>query len=87
MVDDQEHFEGIARISRWAWSVSWLFSLGCLIAVGTMWVRVYTAPPAPAPADTVVTTPEDVKRFRASPMPAPERGSEPSAVIPTGLYI
>ena len=68
MVDYQEHFEGIARISRWAWSVSWLFSLGCLIAVGTMWVRVYTAPPAPAPADTVVTTPEEVKRFRASPM-------------------
>jgi hypothetical protein len=43
MVDDQEQSEGIARISRWAWSVSALFSLGCLIAVGTMWVRAYTA--------------------------------------------
>ena len=87
MVDDQESSEGIARISRWAWSVSALISLGCLIAVGTMWVRAYTAAPAPAPADTVVTSQDEVTRYLAALMPAPERGSEPPVFIPTGLYI
>jgi hypothetical protein len=87
MVEDQEHSEGIARISRWAWSVSALISLGCLIAVGTMWVRAYTASPAPAPADTVVTTQDKVTRYLAALNPAPERGSEPPVFIPTGLYI
>jgi hypothetical protein len=87
MVDDQQPSEGIARISRWAWSVSALFSLGCLIAVGTMWVRAYTAAPAPAPADTVVTSQDEVTRYLAALMPAPEPGSEPPVFIPTGLYI
>jgi hypothetical protein len=87
MVDDQEHSEGIARISRWAWGVSALISLGCLIAIGTMWVRAYTAAPAPAPADTVVTSQDEVTRYLAALMPAPERGSEPPVFIPTGLYI
>jgi hypothetical protein len=87
VVDDQEHTEGIARITRWAWSVSALISLGCLIAVGTMWVRAYTATPEPAPADTVVTTQDEVTRYLAGIMPAPERGSEPPVFIPTGLYV
>jgi hypothetical protein len=87
MVDDQEHSEGIARIRRWAWSMSALISLGCLIAVGAMWVRAYTAAPAPAPADTVVTSQDEVTRYLAALMPAPERGSEPPVFIPTGLYI
>ena len=87
MDDDQEQSEGIARVGRWAWSVSWLFSLGCLIALGTMWVRAYTAPPAPAPADTVVTTQDEVTRYLEALMPAPERGSKPPDYIPTGLYI
>ena len=87
MVDDQEQSEGIAKVGRWAWSVSALFSLGCLIALGTMWVRAYTAPPAPAPADTVVTTKDEVTRYLAALMPAPERGSKPPDFIPTGLYI
>ncbi len=87
MVDDQEPSEGIARISRWAWSVSALISLGCLIAVGTMWVRAYTAAPAPAPADTVVTTQDEVTRYLEALMPDPEPGSEPPVYIPTGLYI
>ena len=87
MVDDQERSEGIARISRWAWSVSALISLGCLIAIGTMWVRAYTAAPAPAPADTVVTTQDEVTRYLEALMPDPEPGSEPPVYIPTGLYI
>jgi hypothetical protein len=87
VVDDQERSEGIARISRWAWSVSALFSLGCLIALVTMWVRAYTAAPAPAPADTVVTSQDEVKRYLAALMPTPERGSGPLFFIPTGLYI
>ena len=87
MVDDQEQSEGIARIGRWAWSVSALFSLGCLIALGTMWVRAYTAPPAPVPADTVVTTQDEVTRYLEALVSVPERSSEPPFFIPTGLYI
>jgi hypothetical protein len=87
MVDDQEQFKGIARIGRWAWSVSALVSLGCLIALGTMWIRAYTAPLAPAPADTVVTTQGEVTRYLEALMPDPERGSQPPVFIPTGLYI
>jgi hypothetical protein len=87
VVDDQEHSEGIARISRWAWGVSALISLGCLIAIGTMWVRAYTAAPAPAPADTVVTSQDQVTRYLEALMPDPEPGSEPPVFIPTGLYI
>jgi hypothetical protein len=52
-----------------------------------MWVRAYTAAPAPAPADTVVTSQDEVTRYLAALMPAPERGSEPPVFIPTGLYI
>jgi hypothetical protein len=87
MVDDRERSEGIARISRWAWSVSALVSLGCLIAVGAMWVRAYTATPAPAPADTVVTSQDELTRYLAAQKLAPERGSGPPFFIPTGLYI
>ena len=86
-MDDQEQSEGIARIGRWAWSVSALVSLALLIVLGTMWVRAYTAPPAPEPADTVVTTPEEVRRYLAAIVPAPEDGSKPPFFIPTGLYI
>jgi hypothetical protein len=87
MVDDQEQFKGSARIGRWAWSVSALFSLGCLIALGTMWVRAFTAPLAPAPAETVVTTQDEVTRYLDALTLAPERGSQPPIFIPTGLYI
>jgi hypothetical protein len=52
-----------------------------------MWVRAYTAAPAPAPADTVVTTQDEVTRYLEALMPAPEPGSEPPVYIPTGLYI
>jgi hypothetical protein len=48
---------------------------------------VYTAPPAPEPADTVVTTPDEATRYLETLVPAPEPGSEPPVVIPTGLYI
>ena len=87
MVDDQKHFEGIARIGRWAWGVSALVSLGCLIALGTMWVRAYNAPLAPAPADTMVTTQDEVTRYLDALTQTPESGSQPPIFIPTGLYI
>lgn len=87
MVDDQERSEGIAWINRWAWSASALISLGFLIALGTMWVRAYTAAPEPAPSDTVVTSQDEVTRFLEPLMPAPEGDSEPPVYIPTGLYI
>ena len=52
-----------------------------------MWVRAYTVAPAPAPADTVVTSQDQVTRYLEALMPAPERGSEPPVFIPTGLNI
>jgi hypothetical protein len=87
-MDDQEHSKGIPRRERrWAWIVSLLISLACLITLGSMWVRAYTAPPAPEPADAVMTTPDEVTRYLAALVPAPERGSEPPMFIPTGLYL
>jgi hypothetical protein len=52
-----------------------------------MWVGVYTAPPAPDPADTVVTTPDEVTRYLEAYVPASKSGDEPPVFIPTGLYI
>jgi hypothetical protein len=87
-MDDQEHSKGIPwRERRWAWIVSALISLACLIALGSIGVRAYTAPPAPEPVDAVMTTPDEVTRYLAALVPAPERGSEPPMIIPTGLYV
>ena len=89
MVDDQERSEGIARISRWAWGVSALISLGCLIAIGTMWVRASLTlrrqrRPPPIPRYTQ----DEVTRYLEALMPDPEPGSgNPPVYIPTGLYI
>jgi hypothetical protein len=85
--DDQKLSEDISRLRRRLWIVSGLISLACLIILGGMWVGVYTAPPTPDPADTVVTTPDEVTRYLAAYVPAPEPGGEPPVFIPTGLYI
>ena len=61
--DDQKHSEGVSRLERQLWIGSVLISLAFLIAVGGILVRVYTAPTTPDPADTVVTTPDEVTRF------------------------
>ena len=90
MVDLEKHSEaeGIApRTRRRLWILSALVSLACLIVLVGTWVRVYTAPPAPDPADTVVTTPDETTRYLETLVPAPEPGSEPPVFIPTGLYI
>src|SRR3712207_2078973 len=87
MPDEQKRPEAVSRIRRRLRIVSALMSLAFLIVLSGMWVRVYTAPPAPDPADTVVTTPEEVRRYLAAHVPAPEDGSEPPVFIPTGLYI
>jgi hypothetical protein len=67
--------------------VSGLISLACLIVLVGTWVGVYTAPPTPDPADTVVTTPDEVTRYLEAYVPASEPGGEPPVFIPTGLYI
>jgi hypothetical protein len=72
---------------RRAWIVSALISLACLIALCGMWVRAYTAPPAPYPADAVLTTPTDAPPYVAAYRSATERGGESPIAIPTGLYI
>lgn len=90
MVDLEKHSEaeGIPRRTRRRlWILSALVSLACLAVLVGVWVRVYTAPPAPDPADTVVTTPDEATRYLEALVPAPGPGSEPPVFIPTGLYI
>jgi hypothetical protein len=90
VVDLEKHSEaeGVSRRTRrLLWILSALVSLACLVVLVGTWVRVYTAPPTPDPADTVVTTPEEVTRYLETLVPAPEPGSEPPIFIPTGLYV
>ena len=90
MVDLEKHSEaeGIPRRTRRRlWILSALVSLACLAVLVGTWVRVYTAPPTPDPADTVVTTPDEATRYLEALVPAPGPGSEPPVFIPTGLYI
>jgi hypothetical protein len=86
-MDEPKNAEGTSPRTRRLWTVSGLMSLACLIALGSMWSRAYTAPPAPHPDDTVVTTRDEVARYLAASVPAPESGGEPPMFIPTGLYI
>ena len=85
--DDLKRSEDISRLRRRLRSVSALISLALLIVLCGMWIGVYTAPPAPDPTDTVVTTPKEVTRYLEAYVPAPDSGDEPPVFIPTGLYI
>ena len=85
--DDLKDSEDISRLRRRLRIVSALISLACLIVLCGIWVGVYTAPPKPHPADTVVTTPEEAARYLEALVPAPKPGEEPPVFIPTGLYI
>ena len=84
---DQERSKGDSRRHRQLWIASVLISLACLVAVVGISVSVRTAPTTPDPADTVVTTQDEVTRYLAAHVPAPVRGAEPPVFIPTGLYI
>jgi hypothetical protein len=84
---DKERSERISRLRRRFWFVSALVSLACVIVLVGAWVRAYTAPPAPEPADTVVTTPDGVERYLAAYFPARQNGGEGPVFIPTGVYI
>jgi hypothetical protein len=85
--DDLKDSEDISRLRRRLRIVSALISLACLIVLGGIWVGVYTAPPTPHHADTVVNTPDEVTRYLEALIPAPKPGEEPPVFIPTGLYI
>jgi hypothetical protein len=87
LTDDKERSERISRLKRRLWFASVLVSLACVIVLVGAWVRVYTAPPAPEPADTVVSTPEGVERYLAAYFPARENGGEAPVFIPTGVYV
>ena len=79
---DQERSKGVSRRHRQLWIASVLISLACLIAVVGISVSVRTAPTTPDPADTVVTTQDEVTRHLASgtcPSPGARRGT-------AGLY-
>lgn len=81
-----EHEPSDPRHRRW-WIASILYSLACLVAVVGVLYGVYTAPTKPDPADTVVTTSNDVTRYLAARLPAPSPDVPPAITIPTGLYI
>jgi hypothetical protein len=85
--DDLKDSEDISRLRRRLRIVSALISLAFLIVLCGIWVGVYTAPPAPNPADTVVTTPDEATRYLEALVPAPKPGEEPLVFIPTGMYI
>jgi hypothetical protein len=85
--EDLKDSEDISRLKRRLRIVSALVSLACLIVLCGIWVGVYTAPPTPDPADTVVTTPEEATRYLEALIPAPKPGEEPLVFIPTGMYI
>jgi hypothetical protein len=85
VTDEPKNAEGTSPLARRLWVVSALISLACLMALGGIWYRAYTAPPAPHPDDTVVTTPDEVARYMAAYVPASD--GEPPVFIPTGLYI
>src|SRR5215203_6942445 len=85
--DDKKLSEGVLRLRRRLWIVSALISVACLIVLVGMWVDAYIAPPTPDPADTVLTTPEEVTRYLDAYDLAPEPGDEPPVFIPTGLFL
>jgi hypothetical protein len=85
--DDLKDSEDISRLRRRLRIVSALISLAFLIVLCSIWFSVYTAPPTPNPADTVVTTPEEATRYLETLIPAPKPGEEPLVFIPTGMYI
>jgi hypothetical protein len=79
---------GISRRTRQLLVVSSaLVSLVCLVVLVGTWARVYTTPPAPDPADTVVTTPDEVSRYLKTYFSSLESGSNAPVFIPTGIYI
>jgi hypothetical protein len=85
--DDLKDSEDISRLRRRLRIVSALISLAFLIVLCSIWFSVYTAPPTPNPADTVVTTPDEATRYLEALIPAPKPGEEPLVFIPTGMYI
>jgi hypothetical protein len=87
VAEDAQRADTLARRHRWFWIASVLSSLGCLIAVAAVLVDIYSAPTQPDPADTVLTTPQDVTRYLTEHVPAPPPGGGPALSIPTGMYI
>jgi hypothetical protein len=85
--EDHKRSKRVSRPRRRLWTVSVLVSLACVIAMGAILMSVRTAPTTPDPADTVVTTADEVTRYLDAQIPAPVRGAESPVFIPTGLYI
>lgn len=84
---DQQVPDRVSPPPRRLWIVSALVSLACLIALFGLWYRAHIAPATPHADDTVVTTADQVTRYLAAHVPAPEQGSEPPMFVPTGVYI
>jgi hypothetical protein len=82
-----EPTRGNQRQRRLFGTLSALVSFACLVVLVVTWTRVYTAPPAPQPADHVVTTPDEVSRYLKSYFPSSESSSNPPIFIPTGMYL
>ena len=82
-----EPTRGNRRQRRLFGTLSALVSFACLVVLVVTWTRVYTAPPAPQPADHVVTTPDEVSRYLKAYFPSSESSSNPPIFIPTGMYL
>jgi hypothetical protein len=72
---------------RWLWISSWIVSATCLLVLLAVWYRIYTAPPAPYPGETVVTSDDQVDGFLRAHVSRPSSGEEAPIYIPTGLFI
>lgn len=64
--------------------VSGLVSVVILALIGWVWYRVYTAPPAPFPGETRVTTAEEVASYLQKTV-APINTGEAPIFVPTGV--
>src|SRR5262245_48240391 len=86
-MDDRSHPERHLAFRRRLWACSLLISVTCLLVLGAVWHRIYTAPPARYPGETVLTTDEQVSNYLSTHVPPPSSGEEAPIYIPTGVFI
>lgn len=66
---------------------SGLVALVCLGWIAWLWLRVYTAPPAPYPGEAIMLDQPAVASYTAAHIPPAQPGDEPVMLIPTGIEI
>ncbi len=66
--------------------LSTAFALACLVGIAFIWYRTYNAPFRAHPAETIVTTQEQVDAYLREKIKSPQSGESP-IFIPTGVVI